>query len=457
MPSDETRLLLAEIDGNGAIQQYIQEACDDLYSITQRMSLYSCFEMAQCQTPIPIMCNMRGVNVGVVGLDTNSKEWCRNLQYHHTMQFLMNLATVQNITHPGSVRVCDVGTVFSHGNIRERCAMMMNLLCHDKKYNIMQWLLVHVDTMPSYALAAMDSSSSVSNTFPSPPASSWCSSSALPNIGPGSTLPACLDVWQLNQYKHALGIGKAISSQHTENHAKRDMRKALCKLVNCPRKNTRTVRPLGMQNTFALPVQDAMPLLSWRERALHSSVCCKAACLAAGGATGPGKNRRKNPLLQCVVTTVGRAPIEQCHPAHSADSANSAQGPARAAGATTAAGIQRQQGSDRLPWLTGRMCWQMQPGSTFVEHASRLGEEMVAGPSGHTNALMTFMRIFLKFDVEKWTLICIVWLVGADHHSVFEVLTAASRHGLPYSREMKSLEFAWALVRACGERCAATV
>jgi len=454
MPSDETRLLLAEIDGNGAVQQYIQEACDDLYSITQRMSLYSCFEMAQCRTPIPIMCNMRGVNVGVMALDTNSKEWCRNLQYHHTMQFLMNLATVQNITHPGSVRVCDVGTVFSHGNIRERCAMLMNLLCHDKKYNIMQWLLVHVDTLPSCALPAMDTS--VPNTFPSQPASSWCCSSALPNIGPGSTLPASLDVWQLNQYKHALGIGRAMSSQHTEFHAKKDMRKALCKLVHCPRKNTRSVRPLGLQNTYALPVQDAMPLLSWRERALHSSVCGKTACWA-GGASGAGKHCRQHSLLQCVVATVARAPVEQCHEATSTTSANSAQRPARAAGATTAAGIQRQQGSDRLPWLTGRMCWQMQPGSAFVEHASRLGEEMVAGPSGHTNALMTFMRIFLKFDVEKWTLICIVWLVGADHHSVFEVLTAASRHGLPYSREMKSLEFAWALVRACGERCAATV
>jgi len=93
------------------------------------------------------------------------------------------------------------------------------------------------------------------------------------------------------------------------------------------------------------------------------------------------------------------------------------------------------------------MCWKMVHDSSFFVHGCRRGEDMVAGPSGHTHALMTFMRIFKNFDVCKWTLICVVWLVGADHHSVYEVLVAAARHGLPYTPETKSVDFTRALLR----------
>jgi len=67
-----------------------------------------------------------------------------------------------------------------------------------------------------------------------------------------------------------------------------------------------------------------------------------------------------------------------------------------------------------LPWATGRMCWTMITDSSVFMHTCPRKETVVAGPSGHAHALLTFMRIFKSFDVEKWTLICIVWLVGAD-------------------------------------------
>jgi len=95
-----------------------------------------------------------------------------------------------------------------------------------------------------------------------------------------------------------------------------------------------------------------------------------------------------------------------------------------------------------LPWATGRMCWTMITDSSVFKHASPRRETVVAGPSEHAHALLTFVRIFKSFDVEKWTLICIVWLVGADHHIVFEVLVAASRHGLSFASEhTNSLDF----------------
>jgi hypothetical protein len=88
------------------------------------------------------------------------------------------------------------------------------------------------------------------------------------------------------------------------------------------------------------------------------------------------------------------------------------------------------------------MNWQVQQDSFFAEDAAKHNEDVVAGPSGHTHTFLTYMRIFNNFDLQKWTLICMVWLVGADHHSLFEVLTIASRHGIPYMSQQNSLEFA---------------
>jgi len=40
-----------------------------------------------------------------------------------------------------------------------------------------------------------------------------------------------------------------------------------------------------------------------------------------------------------------------------------------------------------------------------------------------------------------------VWLVGADHHSIHEVLVAALRHGLVLPSEVNSLDVARTLLR----------
>jgi len=84
--------------------------------------------------------------------------------------------------------------------------------------------------------------------------------------------------------------------------------------------------------------------------------------------------------------------------------------------------------------------------SAFFIHADGRHEDTIAGPSGHTHTMLTFMNIFHNFDIEKWTLICLVWLVGADHHSVYEVLSAASRHGLHVKSKMTSIDAARSLL-----------
>jgi len=76
-------------------------------------------------------------------------------------------------------------------------------------------------------------------------------------------------------------------------------------------------------------------------------------------------------------------------------------------------------------WKTGHMTWEMNTGCDYVLDALQRREDIIAGQSGHTHCLLSNMKLFRNFDVKKWTLICIVWLVGADHHSVHEVLTTA--------------------------------
>jgi len=128
MADVETRRLLHGIDTNDVMQQYLKQACSDLYEIIHLMSMNTCCHAVNTyhRTQPP----------GKTGAN-------RTYKYQQTMQFLMNLGTTQNCTHPGSVRNADVCSVFAHGNTRERCALLTNMLCNDKRYCIMQWIFRH--------------------------------------------------------------------------------------------------------------------------------------------------------------------------------------------------------------------------------------------------------------------------------------------------------------------------
>ena len=86
-----------------------------------------------------------------------------------------------------------------------------------------------------------------------------------------------------------------------------------------------------------------------------------------------------------------------------------------------------------LPWKTGHMSWVINENSNFAIDARIFNKETVAGPSGHTHAMLCFMKLLVNFDLKKWVLICILWLVGSEHHSIHEVLLIAHKnHGLEY-------------------------
>jgi len=95
-----------------------------------------------------------------------------------------------------------------------------------------------------------------------------------------------------------------------------------------------------------------------------------------------------------------------------------------------------------LPWRTGRMSWVVNENSMFAIDSHIQNKEIISGPSGHTHALLSFMKLMINFDLKKWVLICIVWLVGCEHHSIHEVLIVAQKHhGLKYEAKDNTYEF----------------
>jgi len=115
----------------------------------------------------------------------------------------------------------------------------------------------------------------------------------------------------------------------------------------------------------------------------------------------------------------------------------------------------QRAGSGVLRWTTGRMRWTVLPASEFARDAQRRGESVVAGRSGHTHALLGVARVFRSFRVELWLLISLVWLVGADHHSVHEVVDAARHHGLRTPALASSVAVARAVLRGVDAQWAA--
>lgn len=105
-----------------------------------------------------------------------------------------------------------------------------------------------------------------------------------------------------------------------------------------------------------------------------------------------------------------------------------------------------------MGWQTGHMRWEIDASCDFARDARHRSESTIAGQSGHTFMLMRAMRIFEDFCPETWTLICIVWLVGADHHSVHEVVSAAQHLGLRHHAHLHSVQTARLLLHNVQER-----
>jgi len=448
MANFDTRRLLLEIDASADIQHYLKGACDELLEIIHLMCVCTCVQAGTA----PSLSRH------------NASPVLRSTEYQHSWQYFMKLGTTQNHTHPGSVKNKDIDGVFTHGNIRERCALLMNMLCHDKTFLIMQWVLERAPTAAQEPNAGVQPTS-LSNTTSGETASGMIEGGVDMHSRAAcmSLMPSSVNISQVVAYKRTLTRSTdKMRTTSVDPDLKKDTCKALCKLVNCPHENTRAIRPLYLQHKYALSFHDIVPGLSLRERdlmreaqnrpplAMLSDTCfldlapwpIRPTSSTAVEANGENKGKHC-----CSRACVRHAPAMQADCITQNRCAATCAVKVLPQTADYNATSRGYNDLGILPWLTGHMCWTMIHDSTFFIHGCRRGEDMVAGPSGHTHALMTFMRIFKNFDVCKWTLICVVWLVGADHHTVYEVLVAAIRHGLPYNPESNSVEFTRTLLR----------
>lgn len=107
---------------------------------------------------------------------------------------------------------------------------------------------------------------------------------------------------------------------------------------------------------------------------------------------------------------------------------------------------------DKLPWITGRLQWMVKSEKNCQDRFGMLKEEMVSGLSGHTESFLFYLPLFDCFDLELTVLVCVVWLVPCDHHSIKEILCTAREYGLVFSSSEDPVQICLRLLRNAEKR-----
>jgi hypothetical protein len=87
----------------------------------------------------------------------------------------------------------------------------------------------------------------------------------------------------------------------------------------------------------------------------------------------------------------------------------------------------------QLTWSEGARVWKMQKSHEWVQTMERLDMPLMAGPSAHTNAFLNIAKLFGIKDLASVRLAVIGQLLPINAHSLVEIMTAASGHGLPFT------------------------
>jgi len=190
------------------------------------------------------------------------------------------------------------------------------------------------------------------------------------------TTPPCINVARFDQIRNPAALGCAHSNTTARNLSL--LKRYIGFLPGKTRKECRFARKEDLQQRYALRLDSILPRLSEREIYFQATTC--------GSRNGP----------------------KQC--------------------------------GETCTWKTGHMTWEMHNGSAFAQEARKRQESTLAGPSGHTYSLLNAMKILNNFDLEKWILLCVVWLVGSDHHSIYEVIAGANFHGMQVYANMNSIQ-----------------
>jgi hypothetical protein len=110
--------------------------------------------------------------------------------------------------------------------------------------------------------------------------------------------------------------------------------------------------------------------------------------------------------------------------------------------------------SKPLRWSAGAKEWMVGQQNEWAQEQLRFSLPLGAGPSGSTNTLMRAAEIF-GADPDATRLACIAFFVGAQHHTLIEVMIAAGPFASPYLPGEKLYRridpLSEATLRACGK------
>src|SRR5262249_29839268 len=87
---------------------------------------------------------------------------------------------------------------------------------------------------------------------------------------------------------------------------------------------------------------------------------------------------------------------------------------------------------ERLKWSEGVKTWMTDKNNKWVQAQKKLGLPLGAGPSGTTNMCMNTGKMIGGVDAQSLRMACIGYLLPIHAHSLVEILTAASAHGVPF-------------------------
>jgi hypothetical protein len=83
-----------------------------------------------------------------------------------------------------------------------------------------------------------------------------------------------------------------------------------------------------------------------------------------------------------------------------------------------------------IPLISGLQYWKVNNNNFYIQLMKQKKQMIVSGPSGHSDLIISMLRLFDNFDIDLAIFICISHMCNAPHHSPCEILLASIPYGL---------------------------
>ena len=83
-----------------------------------------------------------------------------------------------------------------------------------------------------------------------------------------------------------------------------------------------------------------------------------------------------------------------------------------------------------IPLISGLQYWKVNNNNFYIQLMKQKKQMVVSGPSGHSDLIISILRLFDNFNIDLAIFICISYMCDAPHHSPCEILLASIPYGL---------------------------